>query len=215
MEPLRLLADRSTRVSPKGQQTKAAIVGAALGLAQRVGLDGLTIGSLAELMHMSKSGVFAHFGSREELQVSVVWEYHARFRQIVFDPAMRAERGLPRLSALFENWVQHISAEIAAGCLFTSGAVEFEAQHGPVRDALSESVSTWLAALQTAVQQAVDCGHLSADCDPQLMAFKVHGLVLSLHYQSRFLQSPHAVQWAQRGFAQLLRGYAAAPIHQE
>ena len=202
-------AHKPVRTSLKGQQTKVAIVDAALVLAKRVGLDGLTIGSLAELMHMSKSGVFAHFGSREELQVSVVWEYHERFRGEVFDPAMRQERGVPRLRALFENWVHHINAEIAEGCLFTSGAVQFETQEGPVREALSESVQTWLMALRKAVQQAVDLGQLRPDCDAALMAFKIHGLVLSLHYQYRFLKSPLAVQWAQQGFDQLVRAYSA------
>ena len=202
-------APRSARSSLKGQQTKVAIVEAALVLAKRVGLDGLTIGSLAEMMHMSKSGVFAHFGSREDLQVSVVWEYHQRFRAVVFDPAMQRARGLPRMRALFENWVHHINAEIAEGCLFTSGAVQFETQEGPVREALSESVSTWLNALRKAVQQAVDMGQLRADCDAALMAFKIHGLVLSLHYQYRFLKAPQAVQWAQQGFDQLVRAYAA------
>lgn len=202
-------AHKPVRTSLKGQQTKVAIVEAALVLAKRVGLDGLTIGSLAELMHMSKSGVFAHFGSREELQVSVVWEYHERFRGEVFDPAMHRERGVPRLRALFENWVHHINAEIAEGCLFTSGAVQFETQEGPVREALSESVQTWLMALRKAVQQAVDLGQLRPDCDAALMAFKIHGLVLSLHYQYRFLKSPLAVQWAQQGFDQLVRAYSA------
>ncbi len=200
---------KSARTSHKGQQTKLAIVEAALVLAKRVGLDGLTIGSLADMMHMSKSGVFAHFGSREDLQVSVVWEYHERFRAEVFDPAMAHERGLPRLRTLFENWVHHINAEIAEGCLFTSGAVQFETQEGPVREALSESVSTWLNALRKAVQQSVNLGHLRQDCDAALMAFKIHGLVLSLHYQYRFLKAPEAVQWAQQGFDQLVRAYAA------
>ena len=88
----------------KGQQTKAAIVDAALGLATQIGLDGLSIGALAEVMQMSKSGVFAHFGSREELQISVIREYHTRFEDEVFYPALLAPRGLPRLRALFGNW---------------------------------------------------------------------------------------------------------------
>ena len=92
-----------SRTSAKGQQTKTAIVDAALGLATQLGLEGLSIGALADIMRMSKSGVFAHFGSREELQISVVREYHHRFEQEVFFPAMKAHRGLPRLRQLFEN----------------------------------------------------------------------------------------------------------------
>jgi len=197
------------RASPKGQQTRAAIVDAALSLASQVGLDGLTIGHLAELMHMSKSGVFAHFGSREDLQVSVVWEYHHRFRAEVFEPAIRAERGLPRLRALFDNWVHRINAELASGCLFTSGAVQFEAQDGPVRDALTASVSTWLEALSRAIEQAKVQSHLHPECDAAALSFHIHGLILSLHYQTRFLKAPDALRHATSGFDQLIQQHSA------
>ena len=102
-------AAREGRALQKGQQTKAAIVDAALGLATQIGLEGLSIGALAEVTQMSKSGVFAHFGSREELQISVVREYHSRFEEEVFYPAMEEPRGLPRLRALFANWMKRTS----------------------------------------------------------------------------------------------------------
>ena len=120
----------------KGQQTKAAIVDAALALATQIGLEGLSIGALAEVTQMSKSGVFAHFGSREELQISVIREYHARFEEEVFSPALHEPRGLPRLRALFDNWMKRTSVEIDSGCIYISGAVEFDDRPGPVRDAL-------------------------------------------------------------------------------
>ena len=127
-KPQAFIKDTTTghglRTLHKGQQTKAAIVEAALGLATQIGLDGLSIGALAEVMKMSKSGVFAHFGSREELQISVVREYHHVFEQEVFFPAMKAHRGLPRLRQLFENWVGRTSIEIDSGCIYISGAVE-------------------------------------------------------------------------------------------
>src|SRR6185312_1647356 len=126
-------AVREAHASPKGLQTKAAIVDAALGLATQIGLEGLSIGALAEVMHMSKSGVFAHFGSREELQISVVREYHVRFEDEVFYPAMREPRGLPRLRALFANWMRRTSAEIDSGCLYIGGAVEFDDRPGARR----------------------------------------------------------------------------------
>ena len=93
----------------KGQQTKAAIVDAALGLAAQIGLEGLSIGALADVMHMSKSGVFAHFGSREELQISVICEYFTRFEEEVFFPALKEPRGLPRVRALFANWMKRVA----------------------------------------------------------------------------------------------------------
>ena len=149
----------------KGQQTKAAIVDAALGLATQIGLEGLSIGALAEVMHMSKSGVFAHFGSREELQISVIREYHTRFEEEVFYPALEKARGMPRLKALFQNWMNRTSVEIDSGCLYISGAVEFDDRPGPVRDALAGSVKTWLSAMYRAVVQAKDAGHVSSEAD--------------------------------------------------
>ena len=130
----------SPRTLMKGQQTRAAILDAALGLAAHMGLEGLSIGTLAEVTHMSKSGVFAHFGSREELQISVIREYHAKFEEEVFFPAMRETRGLPRLEALFERWMRRVSTELDSGCIYISGAVEFDDRPGPVRDALVQRV---------------------------------------------------------------------------
>jgi len=135
------VGSREGRAMLKGQQTKAAIVDAALGLATQIGMEGLSIGAIAEVMRMSKSGVFAHFGSREELQISVIREYHQRFEDEVFFPAMNAPRGLPRLRALFSNWMSRTSAEIDSGCLYVSGAAEFDDRPGPVRDALAHSVT--------------------------------------------------------------------------
>jgi AcrR family transcriptional regulator len=191
----------------KGQQTKAAIIDAALGLATQLGLQGLSIGVLAEVMRMSKSGVFAHFGSREELQISVIREYHTRFEQEVFSSAMAQARGLPRLRALFENWMSRTSVEIDSGCLYISGAVEFDDIPGPVRDALADSVKIWLAAMHRAVVQAKQAGHLQPEADEQQMAFEIHGLILALHYEARFLQSPQSVQRAHTGFKHIVERF--------
>ncbi len=195
----------------KGQQTKAAIVDAALGLASQIGLEGLSIGALAEITGMSKSGVFAHFGSREELQISVIRQYHDRFEAEVFYPAMKAPRGLPRLQAMFDNWMVQTSAEIDSGCIYISGAVEFDDRTGPVRDALASSVTSWQAALRRAVEQAQDEGHLVRQVDPLQVAFEIHGLILALHYEARFLKLPGASDRARQGFARLLERYSTAP----
>ena len=201
----------TVRPLQKGQQTKAAIVDAALGLAAHYGLEGLSIGALAELMHMSKSGVFAHFGSREELQISVVLEYHARFEQEVFFPAMQAARGLPRLRELFGNWMKRTSVEIDSGCIYISGAVEFDDRPGPVRDALATSVSTWLAAMRRAIEIAIEERHLQAATDAGQMAFEVHALILALHYEARFLRSPDSVQRALRAFDSIVERQQRTP----
>ncbi len=206
---------RDNRAEQKGQQTKATIVDAALGLATQIGLEGLSIGAVAEVAHMSKSGVFAHFGSREELQLSVIREYHDRFEAEVFAPILSAPRGLPRLRQLFANWTQRTSAEIDSGCLYISGAAELDDRPGPVRDALARSVKTWLAAVHRTVVQARQEGHLSADADAEQMVFEVHGLILALQYDARFLRSSKSLARTLRGFENILLRYGATPSHKK
>jgi AcrR family transcriptional regulator len=199
----------SARSLQKGQQTRVTILDAALGLASHMGLEGLSIGTLAEITGMSKSGVFAHFGSREELQISVIREYHNKFEEEVFFPAVREARGLPRLSAMFENWIKRVAVEIDSGCIYISGAVEFDDRPGPVRDALAGMVKAWHLALERAIRMAIEVGHLRADTDPAQMLFEVHGLILALHHDARFLRNPGAVERARAGFARTLSHYAA------
>ncbi|MFM2448931.1 MAG: hypothetical protein RIS44_1381 [Pseudomonadota bacterium] len=210
-EPAALaLADHApARPLLKGRQTRAAILEAALVLASQKGLEGLSIGVLAEITQMSKSGVFAHFGSREELQISVVREYHRRFEEEVFTPAMQEARGLPRLQAMFAYWVKRVTVEIDSGCLYISGAVEFDDRPGAVRDALVTMVSTWHSALARAITQAIEQGHLRADTDPEQMLFEVHGLILALHHDARFLHKTHAVTHALRAFEGVVARYAS------
>ena len=192
----------------KGQQTRAAILDAALGLASSMGLEGLSIGALAEVTQMSKSGVFAHFGSREELQISVIREYHARFEEEVFFPAVREARGLPRLRALYERWIKRVSVEIDSGCIYISGAVEFDDRPGPVRDALATMVRAWHAALEKAIRLSIEEGHLRADTDPLQMLFEIHGMILAVHHDARFLKLPGAIDRARNAFERVIAHYA-------
>ena len=175
-----------------------------------MGLEGLSIGALAEVMQMSKSGVFAHFGSREELQISVIREYHARFEEEIFFPAITQPRGMPRLRALFDRWIRRVSVELDSGCIYISGAVEFDDRPGPVRDALAGMVRDWHAALQRAIEMAVQEGHLRPETDPTQMLFELHGLILALHHDARFLRTPGALDRARAGFERALAYYATA-----
>lgn len=209
--PTHSTSERPARGAGKGRQTKAAIVDAALALAQRVGLEGLSIGALAEAMRMSKSGVFAHFGSREDLQIAVLAAYFERFEREVFRPMLRELRGLPRLIRLFDLWMEQVALEIASGCIFISGAVEFDDRPGPVREALARSVELWLAALCRTVAQARNEGHLRADADEQQVAFEIHGLILALHFEARFLKWPQAPDRARAGFQNIVLRFAAEP----
>jgi len=193
----------------KGEQTRNAILDAALALASRDGLEGLTIGVLAEQMQMSKSGVFAHFGSREDLQVAVVQEYHRRFEQDVFTPGLAEVRGLPRLRRMVFGWMEkRIQDEVSTGCIFISGAVEYDDRpDSPVREALVFSVASWRSALEKAILQAKEEGHLRSDTDPQMMLFEVYSVTLGVHHDARFLKLPGAVSLARAALERLIASY--------
>jgi AcrR family transcriptional regulator len=194
----------------KGEMTRAAILDVALDLASRNGLEGLTIGLLADRMNMSKSGVFAHFGSREDLQIDVLKLYHQRFEQEVFAPSIKEARGLRRLEAMFDRWLERVSIEIASGCIYISGAVEYDDRPGPIRDALVSMVRIWQTALVRCAQQCIDCGDFRADTDPQQLVFEMYGLVLAVHHDARFLRIPGAVERANRGFARIVADHRTA-----
>ncbi|MGI4848724.1 MAG: TetR/AcrR family transcriptional regulator [Janthinobacterium lividum] len=194
----------------KGELTRVAILDMALDLASRNGLEGLTIGSLAERMQMSKSGVFAHFGSREELQIAVLKLYHHRFEQEIFQPAIGLPRGLPRLRALFAGWVSRVALELVSGCIYISGAVEYDDRPGAIRDALLGMVRAWQQALLRSVGQAVELGHLRVDTDAAQLVFEMHGLILALHHEARFMQQPDSIRRAQLGFDRLIDSYCSA-----
>jgi AcrR family transcriptional regulator len=192
----------------KGEMTRVAILDAALELSSRDGLEGLTIGLLAERMQMSKSGVFAHFGSREDLQVEVVREYHRRFEQEVFYPSLQEPRGLPRLWSMVRRWMEKRIQEVTTGCIYISGAVEYDDRTGSlVRDELVKSVTIWRAALNRAISQAKEEGHLRADCDPRLMLFEMYSLELGLHHDARFLRLPDSAELAMVALNKLIQSY--------
>ena len=206
-----LLSDTLPSKPSKGEQTRERILDAAQAIASREGLEGLTIGGIAERLKMSKSGVFAHFGSREDLQIAVIDDYARRFLDAVFFPALKQARGLPRLTAMFENWLDRIQfVDIPNGCVFVSGAVEFDDKEGPVRDRMVAVNRAWQGEMHKAAVQAIEVGHLSRDCDPEQLVFELYGLVLSLHHDARLLRDSRATARARTAFARTI-GYYALP----
>jgi AcrR family transcriptional regulator len=191
----------------KGELTRAAILDVALDMASRDGLEGMTIGLLADKMNMSKSGVFAHFGSREDLQLEVLKLYHHRFEQEVFAPAMKEARGIARLKAMFAGWVKRVSVEIASGCIYISGAVEYDDRPGPIREELVSMVRAWQGALLRCVQQSIETGELPDGTDAQQLVYEMYGLILALHHDARFLRMPGSVDRAGIGFKRLIDNY--------
>jgi len=190
----------------KGELTRATIVDAALAVARREGLESLTIGVLADTLGMSKSGLFAHFGSREDLQLAVLREYAARFVEDVLRPAVELERGLPRLQAMLENWLRLLARELEQGCLMISGASEYDDRPGVLRDAMVAIVTGWKDELMRAIDAAKAAGHLRAGVESRQLVFEIYGLMLALHQDARLLRSADSVKRTRTGLARLIDG---------
>jgi AcrR family transcriptional regulator len=187
----------------KGEVTKGAILDDAVQLASRVGLKAMSIGSLAEHTAMSKSGLFAHFRSKEQLQLDVLERAHRRFVDLVVRPALSTPRGIPRLQALFDGWLGW-SESLVGGCLFVSAAAELDDQPGPVRDALVRSELDWLELLSTVARTAIAEGQFRPDLDPEQFAYELHAITLAHQHASRLLRDPRAAERSRRAFDALI-----------
>jgi AcrR family transcriptional regulator len=189
----------------KGEETRTRIVGRAMELASTMGIEGITLGSLADSLELSKSGLFAHFKSREALQVAVLQAAAEHFREIVIVPALRAPRGEPRIRALFERWIAWgKSKALPGGCVFVSAAVELDDRPGPVRDVLVQTQKDWIELLAQTARTAVEESHFRRDLDVEQFAFELYGIVLGFHHQSRLFRDPRALSRMQTAFERLL-----------
>jgi AcrR family transcriptional regulator len=188
---------------PKGDSTRHAILDRATDLASQVGLTGLTIGRLADELDLSKSGLFAHFQSKESLQIKVLEYGAARFVELVVKPALGEPRGVPRLRALFERWMEWDGA-LPGGCVFAAAASELDDRPGPVRERLVELQHQWLDVLATSFRKAIDVGHVAADADPEQFAQDLYGIMLAWHHHSRLLGDGAAERRARHAFDALL-----------
>lgn len=177
----------------RGQQTRETILETALSSASELGLEGISIGKLARQTGMSKSGLFAHFGSKEELQIQVLQRAAQLFTDSVVRPAVRAPRGLPRVRELLKHylaWADH--KRIPGGCVFMSASFELDDRPGPVRDALVDHVDDLRHVFRTAARLAVEEGHFRSDLDVAQFAFEIHGAVLAYHVQRRLFDDGRA-----------------------
>ncbi len=188
----------------KGAATRESVVGHALSIALTDGFEGLTIGNIAQAVGMSKSGVFAHFGSREDLQLAVLDAAAQRFTDNVFMPAMREKRGLPRLRAIMRHWVIWMRSE---GCPMVAAAVEYDDRPGAIRDRVVEYQTRLRRELARAVQMAIDTGELKSDCDPEQLAFEIFAVELALHHDSRLFKRNDSMVRAERSMQRLLDSY--------
>jgi AcrR family transcriptional regulator len=175
----------------KGDETRQAILVRAFELATTIGLRGLSIGRLAEEMNLSKSGLFAHFGSKEALEVAVVEEASRQFVQAVMVPALREPRGEPRVRALCEHWLAW--GQRPGGCFFVSASAELDDRPGLPRDTLVRAFNDWIDELAKAARIAIREGHFRSDLDPDQVAFELYSAMLGGHTFLRFLRDPLAL----------------------
>ena len=172
----------------KGNETKTAILDAALDMASELGLEGLTIGLLARTTKMSKSGLFAHFQSKENLQIETLKHAGRIFAENVVVPARRIEAGLPRIRALVNNWVDWASRH-TGGCVFVSASNEFSDREGNVRASLLRQQKAWIRILRKVAQSAITTGEFREDCDCDQFVFELYSLLLGFHLYHHFLHS--------------------------
>ncbi|HUJ77167.1 MAG TPA: TetR/AcrR family transcriptional regulator [bacterium] len=195
----------------KGESTRERIVSRALRWASRDGLTGLSIGGLAQDLGLSKSGLFAHFGSKEELQVEVLQAAASRFVDQVVRDAIRAPRGRPRVERMFENWLRWSSLpELPGGCPMVAASTELDDHEGRARDELAGMEMQKLATLAKAARLAVAEGHFRPDLDCEQFAFEEIGILLAFHQAQRLHRHPQAEARARAAFSRLLADAQAA-----
>lgn len=164
----------------KGEQTRAAILTEGAALATVEGLEGLSIGQLAKATGLSKAGLYAHFGSKEELQLATIEAAREIFLAEVVRPGLAAPSGVRRLRALCEAFISHVEREVfPGGCFFSAAAAEFGTRRGRVRDAVAESQTAWLGLLERVAREAQELGELDAELDPAQLAFELNALVVA------------------------------------
>lgn len=202
---------QSTRITV-GERTRQSILETAVNLASLQGLEGLTIGMLAEELQMSKSGLFAHFGSKEELQLATVDAASQRFIREVWVPAMKAERGLRRLRALCDSWLSYAEGRVfPGGCFFASASAEFDGRPGPVRDRIATLMKEWLDALSGAIERAQATGEVDQRIDAAQVAFELHALMSGANWSFQLLRDEKAFDRARVAITQRIDAIAVKP----
>ncbi len=189
----------------KGQETKSLILESAVRLVSVEGLGAVSIGRLAKSVGLSKSGLFAHFKSKDALQGEVLERAANQFIANVVRPALSQPRGLPRLQAMFDNWLRWASSgHLPGGCIFVGAAVELDDKPGPLRDFLVQTQQDWIDTLAKATQMSIDEGHISSDAVPEQVAFELYGMMMSYHLYKRLLSAEDAQARAQAACKRLL-----------
>jgi AcrR family transcriptional regulator len=190
----------------RARNTKALILGTALKIAGRFGLEGLTIGELAKAVGMSKSGLFAHFGGKDQLQLSVMTAATDTFVDVVLREAFKAPRGEPRIQAMFKNWLEHLNDHetIPGSGILISASIELDDRPGPLRDYVQKVQKDLITNIEKAARIAIEEGHFLPDLDVELFAWSLYSFVLGYYHFTRMLESPKAERHLRRSFNELM-----------
>ncbi|MCB1906160.1 MAG: TetR/AcrR family transcriptional regulator [Rhodocyclaceae bacterium] len=197
----------------KGERTRSTILDAAVALACVQGFEALSIGSLADRVGMSKSGLFGHFGSREELQIAAIEAAAERFAVLVYRPALEAPRGLARLNALIDNWLTWVErCGWDGGCPLEGAIHEFDDRPGPVKAAVVRHFSRLERELARTIRLCVDTGEFDRDLDVDLFVFRLMGVVMAFHYRRRLMGGTRAEAVTRGAFAMLIKESAPGRV---
>jgi AcrR family transcriptional regulator len=199
------------RRQSRGVRTREAILVRAVDIASVQGLEGLTVGSLAEQLGMSKSGLFAHFGSKEELQLATIEKARQMFIEQVTRPAIAARKGMPRLWKIIDLWLALVERNVfKGGCFFSAASFEFDSRRGVVRDRIAAIMHEWIGVITRAIYEAQKAGHLDPKVDPTRLAFEVHAIAMGAHWAYQLLDDRQAYSRARTTLLEKLRSVVTA-----
>jgi AcrR family transcriptional regulator len=190
----------------KGEDTKHIVLEAGLDMASQLGLECVTIGNLAKATNLSKSGLFAHFQSKENLQIEILNHAARLFSEGVIVPALKTKAGIPRIRALVDNWIQW-SSELTGGCIFVSASTDFSDRPGKVRDLLLHQQKQWIDCLRRIAQSAVQTGDFRPDIDFDQFAFDLYSLLLGFHLYYKLLDDAESKKHQETALVRLLNNY--------
>jgi AcrR family transcriptional regulator len=188
--------------TPQASRTRQEILRIAMDIASAEGLEGLSIGRLAIELQMSKTGIFAHFGSKEQLQLATVEAAKQVFLEQVAQPAVKHPRGVPRLQAMLENWIGYVERIVfRGGCFFAAASAEFDSRPGPVRNEIAKLTKAWLVALQEEIAFARSTKEIGASVDPAQLAFELHAYVQEANWAFKLFNDKTAFSRARQAIA--------------
>ncbi len=207
---------KPNKLLEKGKKTRNQILKVSVDIASAEGLEGLTIGHLAKELGMSKSGLFAHFGSKEDLQIATVGKAREIFvREIVY-PTKDTKAGMRKLIGMIDGWVSYVSRNVfRGGCFFFAVSAEMDDRRGKVRDLIAQLTKAWIVALESEVEAAINKGEFKPDCDIKLLVFQLHGFVQEANWFYRLHEDRKAFEMARKSIFQSLEFHVTEKGNQE